>query len=128
MVGALADPWVRPIVTNRLSEGRKLDTGNPTPGHIGSDFGRFQFSIWTAMAQIDARTSGRRARLERLNRWRNAIAHQDFVAADLDLGGGRTDLRLGDVTDWRRACDQLAATMDAAMALRLNGLVGRSPW
>ena len=102
VVGALADPWVRPIVTNRLSEGRKLDTGNPTPGHIGSDFNRLQFSLWATMTQLDARTPGRRVRLERLNRWRNAIAHQDFAAKrELDLGGGRTDLRLGDVTDWR---------------------------
>lgn len=128
VVGGLADPWARPIVVQRMTEGRKLDSGNPNPGNIGSDFGRFQFNVWTVMAQLDARTPGRRARLERLNRWRNAIAHQDFAAADLDLGGKRTELRLSDVADWRRACDQLASTLDVAVAGRVRALVGRAPW
>ena len=129
LAGALADPWARPIFANRLTEGRKLDVGNPNPGNIGSDFGRLRCNIWPAMAQTDARTAGRRLRLERLNRWRNAIAHQDFGGkADLDLGGGRSELRFGDVEDWRRACDQLAGTMDAAVAVELTSLVGRSPW
>lgn len=129
LAGALADPWARPIFANRLTEGRKLDVGNPNPGNIGSDFGRLRCNIWPAMAQTDARTAGRRLRLERLNRWRNAIAHQDFGGkADLDLGGGRSELRFGDVEDWRSACDQLAGTMDAAVAVELTALVGRSPW
>jgi hypothetical protein len=128
-VGALADPWARPVVVDRLTESRKLNLGNPNPGNIGSDFARLRCNVWPAMAQLDARTPGRRARLERLNRWRNAIAHQDFRSeGDLDLGGGRTDLRFGDVEDWRRACDQLAGTMDAAVAAELTALVGRSPW
>lgn len=44
------------------------------------------------MVALDARTAGQKLRLEKLNRWRNAIAHQNFApAADLDLGGGRVD-------------------------------------
>lgn len=96
----LADPWARTILVSRLAEGRKLDSGNPNPGNIGSDFNRFQLNLWTDMARIDARTAGRRVRLGRLNRWRNAIAHQHFDGADLDLGGGRRDLRLGDVVTY----------------------------
>ena len=51
-----------------------------------------------------------------------------LIGVPLDLGGGRTDLRLGDVTDWRRACDQLASTMDAVVAVQLSALAGRAPW
>lgn len=29
------------ILRSRLTAGRKLDSGNPNPGNIGSDFGRF---------------------------------------------------------------------------------------
>lgn len=129
VVLSLSEPWARPIVANRLGEGRKLDTGNPNPGNIGSDFSRLAIALWTRMSELDARTPGRRVRLESLNRWRNAIAHQDFgPGKDLDLGSGRTDLRLSDVTAWRTACDHLARTMDAAVAAHLTALVGRAPW
>ena len=121
--------WVQPILRARLIEGRKLDTGNPNPGNLGSDFKRFGLELWPSMIAIDARTSGRKVKLEQLNRWRNAIAHQDFSqSSDLDLGTGRVDLRLADVDGWRAACDQLAPTMDAAVGGRLAGLAGRSPW
>jgi len=122
-------PWVQPMLRARLADGRKLDTGNPNPGNIGSDFKRFGLEIWPSMVALDARTAGRKLKLEQLNRWRNAIAHQDFAqAADLDLGGGRVDLRLADVDGWRAACDQLATTMDAALCARIAGLAGAPPW
>ncbi len=121
--------WVQPILRVRLIEGRKLDTGNPNPGNIGSDFKRFGLELWPSMVALDASTAGQKLLLEQLNRWRNAIAHQDFTSpSDLDLGASRVDLRLADVDAWRAACDQLAATMDAAVGARLAGLAGRPPW
>lgn len=129
VAASLAEPWARPIMKLRLTEGRKLDTGNPNPGNIGSDFNRFGFNLWSRMADLDKRTPGRKSKLERLNRWRNAIAHQDFGdTVGLDLDGGRTDLRIADVAGWRTACDQLASTMDAAVLAHLSALVGGSPW
>ena len=129
VAASLTEPWARPIMKLRLTEGRKLDSGNPNPGNIGSDFNRFGFNLWSRMVALDKRTPSRKAKLERLNRWRNAIAHQDFGdVAGLDLDGGRTDLRLADVAGWRTACDQLAATMDAAVLAHLSALVGGSPW
>jgi len=129
VAASLTEPWARPMVRLRLTEGRKLDAGNPNPGNIGSDFNRFGLNLWARMAALDKRTAARKAKLERLNRWRNAIAHQDFAdSVALDLGGGRTDLRFADVTGWRTSCDQLAATMDAAVLAHLAALVGRAPW
>jgi hypothetical protein len=121
--------WVQWMLRARLIEGRKLDTGNPNPGNIGSDFKRFGLELWPSMVALDAGTSRRKLQLEQLNRWRNAIAHQDFTSpVDLELGAGRVDLRLADVDAWRAACDQLAATMDAAVAGWLVGLAGRRVW
>ena len=81
------------------------------------------------MVALDAHTAGRKLRLEQLNRWRNAIAHQDFTSpSDLDLGAGRVELRLADVDAWREACDRLATTMEAVVGARLAGLAGRPPW
>ena len=129
VAAALTEPWARPMMKLRLTEGRKLDSGNPNPGNIGSDFNRFGFNLWSRMADLDKRTAGRKAKLERLNRWRNAIAHQDFGdPVGLDLGGGRTDLGLADVAGWRAACDQLATTMDAAVLAHLSALAGGPPW
>jgi len=121
--------WVQWRLRARLIEGRKLDTGNPNPGNIGSDFKRFGLELWPSMVALDARTPGQKLLLEQLNRWRNAIAHQDFTSpVDLDLGAGRVDLRLADVDAWRAASAQLATTMDSAVALWLAGLAGRPPW
>ena len=129
MCAAVPTAWTRPILMRRLTESRKLDTGNPNPGNIGSDFGRLGVDVWTAMRARSARTSGRKLRLEQLNRWRNAIAHLDFADQNgLDLGGGRTDLWLADVRAWRSACDGLAGTIDAVLCEHLGGLAGWPPW
>src|SRR5262249_38020083 len=44
--------WVTPVglragFEESLLLSRKLDMGNPNPGNIGSDFGRFGFDFWS---------------------------------------------------------------------------------
>jgi hypothetical protein len=121
--------WSGPILRARLLEARKLDTGNPNPGNIGSDFRRLGFDLWPLMRARSARSDQRKARLEQLNRWRNAIAHQDFSdTGALDLGAGRVDLWLADVKAWRAACDGLAVTLDEVVYDALLRLAGPPPW
>jgi hypothetical protein len=103
---------------------RKLDTGNPSPSNIGSDFGRFGIEFWTRVERGDPLGRARRDTLERLMLWRNAIAHQDF--RDSRLGQGT--LRLAEVRSWRRACDTLATVFDDVMAGHISATTGRSPW
>lgn len=103
---------------------RKLDTGNPNPGNIGSDFGRFGERFWDDVRRLDARNQSRFERLEELNRWRNAIAHQDFDPGTL----GSVFLRLEKVQGWRSACEGLAIAFDRVMRSRLHGMTGLSPW
>ena len=64
-----------------MSQGRKLDLGNPNPGNVGSDFARFGMDFWSAVKALDARNQRRQDALQDLNEWRNAIAHQDWAAA-----------------------------------------------
>ena len=103
---------------------RKLDAGNPNPGNIGSDFNRFKVKFWVEVRTVDARNKSRFERLEDLNRWRNAIAHQDFDPRVLGPG----QLRLETVQEWRSACEGLAISFDRVMRLPLREMTGTPPW
>lgn len=116
---------VRVVFRARLTDGRKLDTGNPNPGNIGADFGRFDVPFWPRVLAHDARNVRRRQQLEELNAWRNAVAHQDVDPARL---GGRTVLGLAQVQTWRRSCDGLAHSCDLVLAAQLEAIIGTWPW
>ena len=73
----------RDALYNSLKENRKLDRGNPNSGNIGADYSRFKISFWEEVHKLDSRNKGRQGRLNTLNQWRNAIAHQDFSATEL---------------------------------------------
>jgi len=105
--------------------GRKLDTSNPNPGNIGSDFNRFGIAFWPAIEADSPRNPQRRLTLETLNRWRNAIAHNTF-APDM-YKGSRLSLQLAAVQDWRRACDGLARSFDNVLRAHLHSATGVAP-
>ena len=122
---AAAPPAQQSIVRERFTEGRKLGTGNPNPANIGSDFARLGMDLWPAVAAHAASNRVRKLRLEELNRWRNAVAHQDFDPLVL---GGRTEPRLSQVRAWRSACDGLALCLDDVVADYLAAIIGTRPW
>lgn len=118
-------PAFETIFLSEFLQGRRLDRGNPNPGNIGVDFNRLGVAFWDNVKAHDPRNIRRRAQLETLNDWRNAIAHQDFDPIKL---GGKVTLRLETVRSWRQACGQLAAAFDAVMYVYLTGLTGIPPW
>jgi hypothetical protein len=127
-VGLLVQ-WVTPVALRDAFEealvlNRKLATGNPNPGNIGSNFNRFDLEFWNEVRAIDTRNQIQFHRLEGLNRWRNAIAHQDFDPRVL----GRRHLRLETVRQWRAACDRLAISFDKVMRMHIHFLTGVFPW
>jgi hypothetical protein len=67
----------------------------------------------------------RKALLQQLNRWRNAIAHNAFEPAMLRRG--RPMLSLAEVRRWRKACDGLARWFDKVMRDRLQAILGTNP-
>jgi hypothetical protein len=102
-----------------------LSSQNPNPGNLGSDFGFFDLELWSALRAHDNANAARNKLLERLNDWRNAIAHQDFKPAKL---GGRTTVRLTDVRQWRHTCDRLAIDMDVVVGAHVGTILGAKPW
>jgi hypothetical protein len=105
-----------------LASQRKLDFGNPNPGNLGMDFGRLGMEFWTVVSTWDMRVTTWQKRLQGLNEWRNAIAHQDFTKV------GRSVVRLAEVRQWRSTCQGLARTFDKALSAHLRSLAGVTPW
>lgn len=130
LCASVRQDWAAAMLRVELNTSRKLDRGNPNPGNLGADFAHLgALGLWPALLALDARMSARQRSLDKLNVWRNAIAHQDFSdVARLDLGHGRVSLRLADVRAWRDACDQLAEGMDRIVGRHIAGLVGALPW
>lgn len=123
-VQSVAGGLLRTALRNVLVDNRKLDKGNPNPGNIGADYNRFGLSFWDAVRNLSRRNESRHDRLQELNDWRNAIAHQDFDPAAL----GATALRLQRVRDWRNTCDGLASCFDEVLRSHLQKINGVSPW
>jgi hypothetical protein len=129
-VGFLVAPvpvlQLRGMYRSSLLLNRKLDRGNPNVGNIGSDFNRLALLFWPEVDGHRPPNPSRRALLEELNEWRNAIAHQDFAPAM--LRGGRPALQLAQVQGWRRACDGLAHSFDEVMHVHIQAKTGSAPW
>lgn len=120
---ALATP-LKIVLLPALTQGRKLDAGNPNAGNIGADFGRFGLIFWDDVQAAYSHGETWQDKLEQLNRWRNAIAHQDFDPRKLQA----SVLRLSVVRACRRACDGLARAFDRVMKAQLRSLTGDEPW
>ena len=116
---------IRATFLYRLTEGRKLDTGNPNPGNIGSDFDRLGLKLWQDSTWSTVPNRVRRVGLEQLKGWRNAIAHQDFTKPAC---GGRTVVTLAEVRRWRGACSGLARAFDGFVGRHLHLTSGSPPW
>ena len=121
----ISHPTVRMIVRQRMMEGRKLETGNPNPGNLGADFGRLGIELWPALLARDHQARARQDALGELNRWRNAVAHQDFSSASLQ---GRKQVRLTEVRQWRQVCESLAVDFERVMYDHLLSATGTRPW
>jgi hypothetical protein len=128
--GSVNSSAIAGIVLNALAQNRQLDRGNAHPSSLGADFKSFDLDLWGAAGKLDARTPRRSTRLEQLNIWRNAIAHQDFDFSQhqLEVLGDATGLDLNKVRAFRSCCDQLAATFDKLLARHLEPIVGGLPW
>jgi hypothetical protein len=114
------------IMYDSLLLGRKLNTGNPNPGNLGADFGRFDRSFWSSVDAAHPRNARRQMLLEQMNHWRNAIAHNDLDPGM--LRGGRPALSRADVRSWRKACDGLARWFDRILYDRLRIITETNLW
>jgi hypothetical protein len=104
--------------------GRQLDSRNPTRDTISRDFAPLGLRVLDAVKRSRRGNDKRLETLQRMNEWRNAIAHQSFDRRKLVPG----KLHLKTVGMWRRQCAILARDLDAVMYAHLTGLVGSPPW
>jgi hypothetical protein len=125
VVGRPEHEPVNPMVRRLLTRGRRLDRGNASPANIGADFERLGVSLWELVRRRSHRNPDRQRRLEELNTWRNAIAHQDFSGSAFN---GQERVSLAQVRKWRSACDALAVEFERVMRLYLRAFFGTDPW
>jgi hypothetical protein len=129
-VDAIVKPLVsadyRLLVSYNLRLHLKLDRGNPNPGNIGSDFNRFKLSFWPLVDANHTKNLARKAALEELNEWRNAVAHHDYSPSM--MLAGHLQLKLGHVRNWRASCDGLARSFVDVMQSHLRKILGYAPW
>lgn len=112
-----------------FTDRRGLDRRNASPQTIGTDFVRFDLDVWAGAVSRDVRTMIRRTRLEQLNTWRNAIAHQDFVFSEEQRTLlADTSLTLQWARRWQGACSGLTGTFDAVVADHVRAVTGTRPW
>lgn len=88
------------------------------------DFTRLGLQVLAHLKATRQSNEKRLVALDRLNAWRNAIAHQDFARKLLVP----TNLRLSTITTWRRQCGILARDLDHVMFTHLKQLAGVAPW
>jgi hypothetical protein len=125
-VVAQAPVSIQAIVRTNLTRGRLLDRGNANPGNIGADFGRLSIDLWPRVKAQSSLNPGRQAKLEQLNVWRNAIAHDSVPADAAKIAGTNPDFRYA--RSLRSACHHLARHVDRAVHDGLTALVGAAPW
>jgi hypothetical protein len=123
LVRAVSPAVLQSVLRAEFLLDRSLDRGNANPSTIGSDFNRLGVEFWKQVYSDHPRNDRRKEMLEELNRWRNAIAHQDFHPV-----GGSSILHLPRVKAWRKACNRLALSFDHVMHAHLAAIIGVSPW
>lgn len=126
---AAAAPGHQVLLQTLLTQGRKLDVGNPRKGALGSDFGKFGFAFIADLQAEGADTSRRLDMLEDLVDFRNAVGHGDEAKIDeLEATTAIRSTKLS-YTRHRQALNALAGTMDRVVAQKLVALLGGNrPW
>jgi hypothetical protein len=117
-------------VKELILDGRMLGRRNARPGALRSDFARIGLEdVLNALAHHDSASSRRWRRLEQLNVWRNAIAHQDLpLSVPLATTVAGTSRTLPWARLWRSDCAALAHDLDAVVSHHLTDLLGKPPW
>lgn len=119
----------QPMLQVLLTQGRKLDTGNPRRSALGSDFVRLGFDFIADLKAEGSPTVDRLDNLEVLLDYRNAIGHGDEAKITSLEAAGRIAATKKSYQQYRKALDGLAGTMNEVVADRLSQVLGVvRPW
>ncbi|GAA2990052.1 hypothetical protein GCM10010483_38230 [Actinokineospora diospyrosa] len=111
-----------------LRANRKLDTGNASPGGLGTDYARLGMELWAELkTRYPSRAAKWNKKLELLNTARNGIAHDDETKLQKVRSEG-WPMTLPTARSWRSALDALAGGMDTVCKTYFTTLTGSAPW
>lgn len=112
-----------------MTEGRKLDVGNPRKSALGADFGRLGLSFIPALKLASADTESQLDDLDTLVDFRNAVSHADESRIAAIESAGRVRATKLHFSRNRKMLGALAVTMDEVVADQIATLLGiAEPW
>lgn len=124
-----ANPCQTAVLRKLLTQGRKLDTGNPRTDALENDFGRLGFKLLPALRAAEARVTVRLQRLDVLVNFRNLVSHGNETALPSFTASNDIESTLTSYRSYRRTVNSLVATMDRVVAAQLaSGLSIPKPW
>jgi hypothetical protein len=119
----------RGMIRALLTQGRKLDVGNPRSGALGSDFGRLGFSLVDQLRAAGPATGTQIETLDRIAEFRNAVSHGNESQVAALEASGKIKSTLRSYVEHRKELEALATTMDRVVADQLAALLNiASPW
>lgn len=128
LAAAAPTPAFVPILTEAMTRGRGIDTGNATVKTIGLDFQRLGMKVdW---ATYDAQWGGHNSdsnKVGNLFKLRNALAHGNEKQLQALRNSGTRD-----TVTWGRShlpvLNRMARALDHMVWDHLKAVTGRSPW
>jgi hypothetical protein len=126
---AIAAPGQRDLLREVLTQGRKLQVGNPRRSALAADFLRVGVSLTDEFRARGAVAGSRLDRLDALVDFRNAIGHGDDAKVAAIEASGLIEATKQSYDLHRQAIDDLATDLDDIVSFRLGSLlqIGR-PW
>ena len=113
-------PVAKATVRTQFTTDLKLNIHNPTVETIRKDFERYNVFLDFG---ADPANGPRVTDLGQLNKWRNAIAHQNPSPP-----AGTPPLMLTRVQQWQVSCDGLATWLDDMMHREMFRIINAAPW
>jgi len=113
------------LMRSQFFWGEPFGRRNPTASAIGSDYGRFGLAFWDSVYAAHALNRRRKAMLDHLMEWRNAISHNDFDPA---VFGPAPRLTLAQVRRWQVALNKLCGEFESVLRDHLTEILGNAPW
>jgi hypothetical protein len=125
-----ANPRQATLLRTLLTQGRKVETGNPRTAALGSDFGRLGFKIIESVGAVSPRASDDLHRLDMLTDFRNAIVHGNETEITALTEADQIKATKTTYRRYRRSLERLAGTMDSVVAAKMAAELDLSelPW
>jgi hypothetical protein len=117
------------VLQKLLTQGRRLDTGNPRSDALENDFGRLGFELLPALRTARGGMHRQLFRLNVLIDFRNLVSHGNEAALQNFVASNDIKPTLTSYKRYRRTVTTLVGTMDRVVAAQLaSGLRVPRPW